>query len=240
MVQAFWRCSALAVCLLLTQALFAQTYVQESSGGYWARHDSVMEVRRADGVPMEQWVGKRFVILPKPKYLQRYGYNTLRHPNGGYIIPNYDECAGKIATVTDVESGPYTDYKVTLRLDNGEEYTAVSASGIFSEIAPYDDVEHARTEWNGKRIWITRGPIYVYHADTGRMYMLTVRHREAVTVKDVETGWNSNRPVRLLVVTEDGHEGFVDVQYSSTNVIEPLRGRNRSDVYFSTEDQNAY
>ncbi len=225
--------------LLVSSALLAQTYVRESSVGtpdsprmYSAIDD--------DGVPMQEWVGMEFVILPKPKHLQRYGYSTLRRPNGGFIIPTYGECAGQVGTVVDVQNDGRTDCKVTLRMDDGREYTAVSATGLFPEIALASDFEHARTEWEGQTVWFYSSPVYIYDDDTGQLWSIQTGRYEPVVVKEVVAGWNHNRPVRLIVETEDGREAYVDVQVSSTNTYEYYYGRNRYDVFFVMEDPYAH
>ena len=222
--------------LLFAGILSAQTYVVEGT-----MTTTTTETEwTSDGSPMNQWVGKKFVILPKPRHLQRYGYSTLRHPDGGFIIPTYGECAGMVGTVMDVYDDGRTDRKVMIKLDNGEIYTAVSSSGIFAEIAPEEDFETARTSWRGRTVWLYHGPVYAYDEDTGRYYTWQSGRYEPVVVRDVVPGWNHNRPVRLIVVTEDGREGFIDVQVSDTNVWEPYYGDNRYDVYFVTEDPHKY
>ena len=229
--------TTLSVMLILAAVslLFAQSYVREGSIGTHAAQDTISQ-RGDDGVPFDQWVGMQFIILPKPHGQERYGYSSLRSPNDGFIIPTYDECAGQVGTVVEVDNDGHTDRKVVLQLEDGREYTAVSATGVFGEIAPVADIERARDDWQGKLIWLFSEPVYEYNADTGQLFSFDATSLEPVTVTDVVASWDNNRPARLIVKTLDGYEGFIDLQVSSTNVLEELRGHNRSGAFFVTKN----
>lgn len=227
------------VVMTVSELASAQPYVRYGSIGTHAANDTIAE-QADDGIPLDQWIGMRFIILPKPNYLQRYGYSTLRSPADGFIIPTYDECAGQVGTVVEIYNDGRTDRKVILQLEDGREYTTVSATGVFREIASVSDIERAQDYWRGKMVWAYSGPVYEYNARTGRVYAYAFKNYEPVTVTEVVAGWDHNRPVRLIVKTLDGYEGYIDLQVSSTNVIEPLRGRNRSNVFFVTEDPHLY
>ncbi len=225
-------CAALGFAFQLSSSAFAQSYVREGSIGKLAARDS-LALLGDDGTPLETWVGKQFIILPKPKTEQRYGYSSLRRSEEGYLVPTYDECAGQIATVVAVDASKRSDRKVYLRLDDDDaEYTAISATGCFPEIAAVSDLDLARNRWLGHTIWLKGGPVYEYDAVTGRVYAFDVEEGDSAKVKEIVAGWNAERPVRLIFDTKDG-EAFLDIQVTSTNIPDNMWGRNRSSAFFA-------
>ncbi len=184
---------------------------------------------------MREWVGRKFVILPQPAEQQRYGYSCLRRSEGGYIIPDYEDVAGKIATVTDVEIPAHGDRRVHLTLDeNGKEYVAVTKSESIPCLAPAADIDSARTRWLGKTLWVKRTKFLKTPDGKTASGNKAIHNYSAVTVEDVQAGFDFNVPVRYTV-SADGQQFVAEVRASNLNVSDRPTGANFDDV-FLTED----
>lgn len=163
------------------------------------------------------WIGKKIIILPKPLDQQRYGYSDLRRSDGGYIIPTYEECAGKIATVSKVETPDRGDKFVYLTLDeNGKEYRAVGTIGSIPCLAPAADLEDARTRWHGKSIWVKWSNQLLKTDGSPVRAADSVRNFSAVQLNSIVAGYNYERPVRL-VLTQDERTFWADLSMSEAD-----------------------
>ena len=184
---------------------------------------------------MRDWVGRKFVILPQPTDQQRYGYSCLRRSEGGYIIPNYAEVAGKIATVTKVEIPAYGDRRIHLTLDeNGKEFVAVTKEEFVSCLAPAADLDSARAKWLGKTLWVRRTKFLKTSFGKSLAADEKIQNYSPVTVKDVQPGFDYNTPVRFSLDAQ-GKEVFADIRASEVNIAEHPTGSTFDEV-FLTED----
>jgi hypothetical protein len=188
--------------------------------------------------PIETWVGQKFIFLPEQKSMQHNGYQSVTGGKGSYGQPTYSECVGRVATVVDVTAGSTGSgsYAVKLRMDdNGQIYVAQAPLGTVDGIGPVADIDLARSMWLGKTLWYTNRELLTYDASTDAVAAVMLRRYSPVTVIDIAAGWSNTTPVRFVIRTADGAEGFADVNLSGTNVFDRLREPDFG-IFFLTED----
>lgn len=186
---------------------------------------------------IEQWVGENFIFLPKPKSLQKYGYQLIRRKGSSNIFgTGYEKLVGRIATVTDVQRTSII-YTVSLRMDDtGEEYVADAYNETVEGIAPLADLQRARELWIGKTLWYKRDNVATYNADTEQFGSIELKKYSPVKVANVVAGWYETQPVRFIIETPLGEQGFVDINLSGTNVSDILRDNCLFEEEFFEED----
>ncbi|MNK89964.1 hypothetical protein D3C87_1099940 [compost metagenome] len=185
---------------------------------------------------MEKWIGQRFIFLPRPTSLQPYGYQDFSGGSNEFGHPTYEEAAGKIGTVRgySIKGSIPT---ITIEMAEGSTYEGKSyGGGSFDSIALVRDFDLARSKWLGKKLWIVSSALSTYDADTDKLGEVKVKRYSPVHVTNIVAGWYENEPVRFVVKSASGVEGFVDVQLSGTNVPDSLRDLNRFDEYFLETD----
>lgn len=165
---------------------------------------------------MEEWVGQQFILLPMPPSVQRYGYQSFEPSL------DYSNWVGKILTATVVKRDRYP--RVTFQGSDGAVVHATAYGGRIDGIALLSDLAYARQRWLGKSLWLRVAEIITFDASSNRFGEVRLGRTAHVTVKDVVAGWHGFKPVRFVLTSDDGREGFLDVQLSGTNVSDSLRG----------------
>lgn len=182
--------------------------------------------------PVEKWVGEKFIFLARPKSLQEYGYQGFGGGTGRYGQPTYEECVGRIGTIIKA-----SDKEITIKMDdNGQIYTARVLIDSVDDIAPLADIDKARVKYLGRTLWRIRGSILTYNHKKEKYGTVDFKRYSPVRVVDIVVGWPTYTPVRFILKTPSGEEGFIDVNLSGTNVPSGLRDRERFDDWFLVED----
>jgi hypothetical protein len=191
-------------------------------------------------LPLNDWIGKKFVILPKPEDQRIYGYSCLRRSEGGYIVPTYNECAGMIGTVTAVDIPPQGDVHVHLLIEkNGREYLAVAAQDHVPCLAPLADFELARKNWEGKTIWIKEHK-FLLDTEGGRLKPeKNVARFSAVHVDTIIAGYSPSQPVRL-VLTQGDKVVCADIRVSDINTPAISRGPKLAELLFDQDPRTLH
>jgi hypothetical protein len=65
---------------------------------------------------------------------------------------------------------------------------------------------------------------------------VAIKRYAPLKVVAINPGWDEEKPLRFVLQTSDGKQGFLDVNLSGTNVAPELRHLNRFDEAFMTED----
>jgi hypothetical protein len=186
-------------------------------------------------VPMSEWQGKRVIFLPQPASLRHFGYQSFTGGSGQFGAPTYEETVGKIGTVIAVDAEEYP--KVTIEMEGtGRRYIGTAYTGSLRAVAFLDEIDQARKELIGKTLWISSSSILTYNDATGQFGSVKVKKFSPVRVVDVVVGWYEHEPIRLILKSENGEEGFLDVQISGTNVSEVLIGSGHIAQYFLLAD----
>ena len=173
--------------------------------------------------PISSWVGERFVFLPKQKTLQRFGYRDFQIGDDLYKCPTYNEYVGRIARVVSSKKVcDHWDVELVIE-DNGQRVSATARSGDIEGIALVSDIRAARDRWLGKTLWYRKTWIETYDEDTGETQFVYLEKNSPVKVIHVTAGWNCSTPVRFVLQTPAGEEGYVDIAWSGTNCSESER-----------------
>jgi hypothetical protein len=158
---------------------------------------------------------------------------------GEFGWPTYEECVGRIGTVTEV-AADHDDsdaYHVKLKMDdNGQTYEARALTGTVEGIGLVADIDAARSLWLGNTLWYRGWELGTYGAETGEIGSLKIKGYSAVKVIDIVAGWYGFIPVRFVVQTSEGSAGFVDINPSGTNASDILREKGGFDENFLTKD----
>lgn len=220
--------------LQFTTASAQNPYIREGSIGKQKEQADLLAKDPSSFRPIEKWVGEKFIFLPKPNSLQEYGYLSFKSGKGRFVHPAYKECVGRIGTIIKVTDS-YSE-KVTIQMDdNGQIYTGYGDDSIV-DIAPVADIDYARNKWLGKTLWYARKEVATYHETTGEYGSIEFKKYSPVKVVDIVVGWYSDTPVRFILQTSPGEEGFVDINLSGTNVSYILRNYSRFEEVFFTAD----
>jgi hypothetical protein len=185
--------------------------------------DSVSKAGVGPGtLELDQWTGQKFILLPMSAKVEQYGYQSLT-PN----LPA--SAAGTILTVTSIEKLSALPL-VHFRSDDGSEIEATAYTGSIEGIAPIRDLDFARERWLGHTLWLRVPEIVTYDAEKDVFGSVKLGRTARVDVKDVIAGWYSSEPVRFILRSDDGREGFLDLQVSGTNVSDILRDSESSQL----------
>jgi hypothetical protein len=213
----------LSLCLLIFLSFPAGAALAESSyvGMIPVDNQKLQAVNRSKESssfrPISSWVGERFIFLPKQMALQRFGYPNFQIGDELYKPPSYSEYVGRIAKVVSLQE-VCNHWDVELEMeDNGQRVSASARSGGIDGVAPVADIEDARDRWLGKTLWYKKTWLERYNEDTGEVYSVHIRKNSQVKVIDIRAGWKHATPVRFILQTGTGKEGYVDMAWSGTN-----------------------
>src|SRR4051812_43679315 len=238
------RCLHLAAVILLTTfPAVAETgaYIDDSSIGEVPKSAppsspapqsiealSIDWVQKPGEAPASPWVGQRFIFLPCRKTRTSSCYESFKDDL------RYSDWVGKIVTVRHVSYG--NPHEVFFTTSDGKDLHATAYDGSAAGIALVSDLDLAR-KWTGKVLWLRdRAFIETYDANTGETGVERIGRLAKVRVKAVTAGWTSARPARLIVVSDDGRAGFVDVQISGTNARrEDQKGSRVEDLFYESD-----
>lgn len=231
------------LCLLVVPVVLAAcvgaqspSYVRRGSIGKASTTDTRKGWHQYPYLSIEEWEGKRVIFLPKPLSLQAYGYQSFVGGSGELGQPTYEEAAGKIGTIELIEKGRYP--KVTIRMEeSGKKYVGTVTDNL-EGIAFLDEIDLAKKEFIGKTLWLRHADFVTYNATTGNYGPVKTKRYSPVNVTDVVVGFESPSPVRFILRSQAGEEGFHDVNLSGTNAFseEILREHDHFDTNFLMTD----
>ena len=183
-------------------------------------------------LPVKQWPGKRFIILPKQKIVQVFGY-------GLYRTPQLDRSKNKPDLEMETKERRIRCEKFTGSVidaqdvkPSGKEYivhfihepTRISLFGMthrgaIEGLALFEDLAKARQRWQGAAVYSMRRFINVYDSTTGNVNTQKVKIEDPLRV--VELRWGTTplppQPIWLMVETPRKISGFIPVSISWTN-----------------------
>lgn len=250
---------ALAVILI---ASAHATHAQSEQGGPYVRRGSIGE-KKAEApaptepfatLPMEQWLNQRFLFMPRTRQFQKFGYDafavaTVKKGKVTYERPlvsglPYDKYVGRIAKVTALnkvkpEYGVIERLQVEFTLEDTGEKLLYETAGFEKKIrgvTPVADLDAARRQFLGKTLWVVDSSVHTYDEASGETNYEKVRRYSPVKVADVVAGTENSAPVRFIVETEDGKQGYVDVALSGTNSESPELSYHKFDDKFLKAD----
>src|SRR5262245_14200694 len=182
--------------------------------------------------PIESWVGKRFIFLPKPKGSESGTYEDFSR------AVTYQKYAGRVARVVSADDSGASAYIEFEMEGSGERlrvFTVANKESVRG-MALLDDIENARKQWGGKTAWSKMLMVSSYDEQSGAITMTPVRKFGPLKVVDVVPGWDEEKPVRFKLEAPDGKQGFVDLNLSGTNVQKEVRHLSRLEDHLMAED----
>ena len=229
--------SFLMFLVLQPNILFGQNpYIREGSIGKQKVASDIVKKDTFSFRPISSWIGERFIFLPSTKSLQKYGYQSFKGGDGRHGHPSYNKYVGRIAKVVSVNKrNSRWDVQFEME-DNGHRLTATAYLENIHDIAPIADIDNARSRWIGKTLWYADNKISTYNEDTGKFGSIKVRRYSPVKVIDIVIGWYNYLPIRFILQTSSGEEGFEDINLSGTNIPNGLRDNNKFEESFLTQD----
>ena len=203
-------------------------YVRQGSIGKRVTPDTAVSEGAFPFRPISEWIGQRFIFLPKSKKTQSYGYHNFG--------VGYDKYVGRIAKVISVDkNGNYP--LVTFKLeDNGKELEATAYTETIKGIGPVADIDSARARWLHRTLWQKGSGLVLYDEEKDEFRSVKLKKYSPVQVVDIVAGWYEDTPVRFIIRSQAGDEGYVDLNLSGTNVAQILRGYSHFDDSFFIED----
>ncbi|MBJ6727582.1 hypothetical protein [Geomesophilobacter sediminis] len=202
--------------------------------------------------PLEQIVGEKVIFLPKPLSLRHFGYQSFSGGSGQFGQPTYDEAVGRIGVVTKVSPNSYSG-KITVQMeDNGNIYLGNGSDSV-DGIALVSEIDYARKTYIGKTLWCKGTWLETYDENKEKKFdenkaitiedlkkedlkKANIKKYSPVKVTDVVAGWYSMSPVRFILRSSNGQEGYVDVSISGTNASDILRNTFSFGKSFLLED----
>jgi len=213
-------------------------YVREGDIGAQAAQQQTARRGIFDPIPISDWAGERFIFLPQPKSLQHFGYQSF-NVGGAISEPaRYEKFVGRIARVTGVrQRGPLWDVDFQMEGTN-EALTATAYGNSVVGIARVADIDSARARWLGKTLWYTKSKLSTFRevGDNEEFGDVEIGRFAPVKVVNIVAGWYWHKPVRFILQSDSGAEGYQDVNLSGTNAGEILVDNSRFDEFFMTDD----
>src|SRR5690625_3070035 len=200
-----------AVFFLLHGEILAQDgspFLREGPIGK-SESDLVCDVGKRDPYPVACWEGEQVVFLP-----------SYRGHAPRYEDPDFIRRAGSIADIVSAEEVRDGTYRIVLRdRADGRELSRNVGSDDSTLIgtALVRDIEAARELYLGDTLHIRRTSLNTYDPSVHRLRSFEVEFDARVSIQDIVVGWDTDRPLRVVVQTEDGQEGFVDVAWRLKN-----------------------
>ena len=182
--------------------------------------------------PLDSWRGQRFIFLPCPKASEN---NTYGDFSGKLTYKQYAGRIAKVISVEDFSGRVHLEFEMEDTKDHVRASTLPGRESIIG-MALFDDISNARQQWQGKTLWCKEGRLSTYNELTDEVGLLVVKKYSPVKVADVKAAWNDEKPVRFVLETADGKQGFLDLNLSGTNVFKGARHLHRFDHCFVTED----
>lgn len=183
-------------------------------------------------VPVENWVGKKFIFLEKNKRLQEFGYDLHLNKNFYSYRDSYDSdlevnttynlkysrFVGKTITVVNVEEGTVGNIYVFEEDSTGLKLYGQPYNGHIDGIAPLLDIDRAKKRWMGKTLYSKEREINTYDEETGEYGTVKVKIGIPLKVIDIWWGLDSVWPIWIIVETKTGEKGYINTKFSWTNV----------------------
>lgn len=184
---------------------------------------------------LSQCIGERFIFVPVAPLFRNFGYQSFKGGRGQFGVVSYEEGVGRVGIIEAVRP-KQTHLEIKLRMvDNGQVYVGSAFIGTLHGVVPLRDIDSARVHWAGRTYFYCDDELATDPMGTGETKYIHIKQYRPVRIMDVVVSGgvgSTESPARLIIKTEDGTEGFVQVAVSGTNVSELLRRFGHFDHYF--------
>jgi len=182
--------------------------------------------------PISSWMGKRFIFLSKPKMTPSDTYEDFV---GAVNCSKYAGRTAKVVWIGEFSGRVHVEFEME---DTGQRVRArtIPHKESISGIALVEDLDQARAHWVGQTLWCKEMFLSSYDGQTDNLKTIKLKKYSPVKVIDVAVGWGEERPVRFILQTAAGEQGFLDINLSGTNVYPSARDLFRFENVFLVED----
>lgn len=229
---------AALLCVAAVTTTWAQgTYVREGSIGNGADAAKPVESPLAFR-PLASLVGEKIIFLPKLISLQKPGYDYQPLGAQSHEYTPYEQLVGKTGVIIEIRGDNPLAQHVIIRMDgdNGMSLDTMAVEGSIQDICTIKDVEDARARWLGKSLWLKGSVLETYDAANGKFGEVSLGRFAPVRVTDVVVGIFDSAPIRFILRSSTGVEGYLDVNLTGTNVHEGSRQFSRfPDTFFEAD-----
>jgi hypothetical protein len=205
----------------------SDSYIRRNSIGYKDSPRSTSNRIPFQTRSISAWVGERFIFMPRKASFQRYGYQLINPIDDEFGKLPYQDYVGKIAKVLAVAPSKFKIegfWEVFLEVEGtGQKLRAEAYGESVEGLANLQDIDDARTKYLGKKVQYNGQILSRYNAVTDKVEFFTIPKNMLVDVTDVIVSWEQTAPVRFVVQTSKGEEGFIDVNMSGTNISKVLQ-----------------
>jgi hypothetical protein len=186
-------------------------------------------------LPIAEWIGKKFYILPKQELIRATGYNLYSCKPGAcdssvypsdWELKNHrircENISGETLTVTAVEPVNNEWIISFVHSRTGRQIYGHTNQHALQEIVLSDDLSHARERWLSTAVFSKRGVISTLGTNSTRsISSLRVNIFDSLIVNDVQWGMTPLpvKPIWLIVSSSSGKSGFIPVRFSWTNTL---------------------
>lgn len=168
--------------------------------------------------PITNWVGKKIIFAPIKKNYQQFGYTDFQGGSGFKGRPSYEECVGKMATITSVKADS-GEYKIKVKMnDGGKIYTGTTRNGAIARIVFVEDMDSAKTRYEGKSFYMKKDILYTWDDVKEKTGFLLDQRMLQVSVTGVYIGFDDNAPIQLWLKSSKGDEGYININLSNSNL----------------------
>ena len=199
-------------------------------------------IEKTKAIPIEDWPGNTFVLVPKGRMFQKFGYHLYDTPlldeetqpaDTTAVLKNhrlkYDRY--KLARITALTATPQSDgeYLLSFQVDSPSVEPSVvygkTSNGTIEGIALASDLAHARDYWLGDTIYSRRRILDRYDSSEAKFSSMGVSISAPLLVVDVHWGMIPlpPKPIWLEVESPTGPSGIIPIHFSWTNVLESKR-----------------
>ena len=158
----------------------------------------------------------------------------------------YEKYVGRVGRVISISKDNsikvIEKYIIEFKLeDTGEIVIGESISNNLYGITPLWVIDEARKRYIGKTHWITGSVAYTSDESKEERGYFTVKRFSPVNVTDVVISDDQQAPVRVIFLSQDGKQGYVDVSLSNTNAEEMLTYYHQfSEMFLSDDPRTTY
>jgi len=189
-----------------------------------------------DDIPLNKWPDNKFIFLEKPKSEQKNGYYGyfLRPKAYLELFPiaqksdmtnsdgslKYDKFVGKIMIAQGIEDKGDKKYEVFILDGSSVKIYSQIYTGVFHDIAYFDDLGKAKKRWLGKKVYSSTHQIMTYDSEAEKYGRVKVGISEPLNVIDIWWGVEYHYgyyPIWIIVETSKKEKGFIRISYSWTN-----------------------
>jgi hypothetical protein len=196
--------------------------------------DSAAQIDSTLLTPPAKWVGKKFVVLDKPRLFRKFGYElyltkdlstSVRHIDTSLEVDRhhlrYDLGRGTVLKVTAIE--PVADEWLIgfSQEPGGRVLYGKTHKAAIEGLACCDDLDKAAKMWTGKTVYSRRRFINTYDSAGGTFGTIKVNVQDRLVVTAVRWGTTPlpPKPLWLCVSTADRQSGFIPTTQTWTNVM---------------------